>query len=152
MNSTTIQPGHSASVSAELPLGAISSAQRWVGRGLSAFAVLFLSFDGVFKLFEPAPVLKAFAELGYPARLAVPLGLLLLACVALYVLPRTAALGALLLTGYLGGAISAHVRIGDPLFSHTLFPLYVAALVWGGLYLRSERVRSAVKLLSQPSV
>ena len=113
-----------------------------VSWGLTGLVALFLTFDGAIKLLGIAPVVESFQQLGYPVSLAGTLGLLQLACLALYLFPRTAPLGAVLLTGFLGGAISTHVRIGDPLFSHTLFPVYVAALIWGGLYLRDERVRA----------
>jgi hypothetical protein len=93
------------------------------------------------KLAKAAPVLEASARIGYPEATVRPIGITLLACVALYLIPRTAVLGAVLLTGFLGGAIATHVRLEDPLFSHTLFPVYVAALVWGGLYLRDDRAR-----------
>jgi hypothetical protein len=116
--------------------------RRWGGVILSGLPVLFLLFDSVIKLVKTQPVIDAMRQLGYPDATARPLGLVLLACVILYVVPRTAALGAILLTGYLGGAIATHVRVEDPLFSHTLFPVYVAALVWGGLYLRDPRVRA----------
>ncbi len=116
------------------------------GAALSALPVLFLLFDGVIKLIEFAPVAQSFAQLGYPFALARGLGLLELLCVALYAIPRTAVLGALLLTGFLGGAISTHLRVDDPLFSHTLFPVYIALLVWGGLYLRDDRVRALLPL------
>jgi hypothetical protein len=86
-------------------------------------------------------VRQSMAELGYPAGMAVKIGVLELACLALYVVPRTSVLGAVLLTGYLGGAIATHVRVGNPLFSHVLFPTYVAAMLWGGLFLRDERLR-----------
>ncbi len=112
------------------------------GIALSALPVLFLTFDSVIKLIRIQPVVQSFEQLGYPIHLATTIGVLELLCLALYLVPRTAALGALLLTGFLGGAISTHLRVGDPLFSHTVFPLYVAAMVWGGLYLRDERVRA----------
>ena len=121
---------------------AAPSKKRWVGMVLSALSVAFLLFDSVTKLVKIQPVVDAMQRLGYPDATARPIGLVLLACVVLYVVPRTAVLGAILLTGFLGGAIATHVRVEDPLFSHTLFPLYVAALVWGGLYLRDARVRS----------
>jgi hypothetical protein len=111
------------------------------GVTLSVLAALFLIFDGVIKLFDLEMVRQSMAELGYPVGLAVGIGLLELACLALYVVPRTSVLGAVLLTGYLGGAIATHVRIGNPLFSHVLFPTYVAALLWGGLFLRDHRLR-----------
>jgi hypothetical protein len=88
--------------------------------------------------------MKAAEQIGYPAATMPPIGLILLTCVVVYLIPRTAVLGAVLLTGYLGGAVATHVRVGDPLLSHTLFPIYFAALVWGGLYLRDRRVHSLI--------
>lgn len=117
-----------------------SAARRWTGRILSGVPVLFLVFDSVIKLFNVVPVQEAMHQLGYPPDTAVTIGLIELVCVALYVLPRTSVLGAVLLTAHLGGAIASHVRIESPLFTHTLFPIYVAALLWGGLYLREERL------------
>ncbi|MBV8756245.1 MAG: DoxX family protein [Deltaproteobacteria bacterium] len=111
---------------------------------LTGIPVLFLSFDALMKLVDPPEVAAASARLGLPAGTAVPLGIVLAACVALYVWRRTAPLGAVLLTGYLGGAVLAHVRVGDPMLTHTLFPIYVGALLWGGLYLRDERVRHLI--------
>ena len=116
------------------------------GVALSALPVLFLLFDSVIKVIEIAPVAQSFAQLGYPIALARGLGLLELLCVAVYAIPRTAVLGAILLTGFLGGAISTHLRVGDPLFSHTVFPVYVALMVWGGLYLRDDSVRALLPL------
>jgi hypothetical protein len=116
------------------------------GIALSALPVMFLLFDSVIKVLKIAPVVQSFAQLGYPDALARGLGLLELACLAFYMIPRTAVLGALLLTGFLGGAISSHLRIGDPFFSHTAFPVYVALMVWGGLYLRDETVRALLPL------
>lgn len=115
-----------------------------VGIGLSALPVLFLLFDSVIKLLEIQPVLESFAQLGYPDSLARGLGLLELACLALYLVPRTAILGAVVLTGFLGGAIATHLRVGDPFFSHVLFPVYVAVLVWGGLLLRDDTLRALI--------
>jgi hypothetical protein len=111
---------------------------------LTTLAALFLAFDGVMKLASIAPVRASMIQLGYPVDLAPILGAVLLACVALYIYARTAPVGAVLLTGYLGGAVSTHVRVGDPLLSHALFPVYVGVLVWGGLYLRDARVRALV--------
>jgi hypothetical protein len=113
----------------------------WAGRGLSGFAALFLAFDATIKLSGAPMVAEAHAQLGYPAGVAAPIGLVELVCLALYLVPRTAPLGAILWTGYLGGAIATHVRVGSPLASHTLFPIYVAALLWAGLWLRDRRVR-----------
>jgi len=108
---------------------------------LTALVALFLTFDTVLKVFAMAPALEATTALGYPAATVVPIGLVELVCLVLFLVPRTAVLGAILLTGHLGGAIATHVRVGSPLLSHTLFPIYVAALIWGGLYLREPRLR-----------
>ena len=117
-----------------------------IGRIMSALPVLFLLLDGAMKLVKPAPIVSGTIELGYPQAVIVPLGVILLACTVLYAIPRTAVLGAILLTGYLGGAVATHVRVGHPLFSHTLFPVYVGALIWGGLLLRDERLRAMFPL------
>jgi hypothetical protein len=117
----------------------------WTGRVLSGLSMLFLTWDGVMKLVQPPVVVKASAQLGYTAHAVFVLGVLLLAFVALYLVPRTAVLGAVLLTGFLGGAVAINVRLGNPLFSHTLFPIYVAALFWGGLYLRDRRLSQLLR-------
>ena len=114
----------------------------WAGRLLGVFAALFLLLDAVGKLLELQPVVDGSVSLGYPPGTVFGLGVTLLTCVALYVYPRTSVLGAVLLTGYLGGAVATHVRVGHPLLSHTLFPVYVAAFVWGGLVLRDPRLRA----------
>jgi hypothetical protein len=113
----------------------------WTGRGLSTLAVLFLTLDSIGKLLEVPPVVEGTLELGYPASTVFPIGVILLLCVLAHVVPRTSVLGAVLLTGYLGGAIATHVRVGNPLLTHTLFPIYVALLVWGGLFLRDAGLR-----------
>jgi len=118
------------------------------GRIVSGIVVLFLIPDGIIKFIKPAPVVDAFAHLGWPLSLANVLGTLLLLCTAVYLIPRTAVLGAILLTGYLGGAVATHLRAGDPLFSHVLFPTYLGALLWLGLYLRDDRLRALVPLRS----
>jgi hypothetical protein len=110
--------------------------------------MLFLLFDSIIKLIKIAPVVESFAQLGIPDHLAFGIGVLELVCVLLYVIPRTSVLGAILLTGYLGGAIVLHLRVGDPLFSHVLFPVYVGLLIWGGLYLREDRLRALIPLRS----
>ena len=102
--------------------------------------------DGIMKLVKPEPVVKATIELGYPEGLIMALGVVLLVCVVLYVIPRTAVLGAILLTGYFGGAIATQMRVGNPLFSHILFPVYLATLIWGGLFLRDARLRALIPL------
>lgn len=122
----------------------------WTGRVLSGIAVLFLTFDGIIKLVPIQPVTDSLRELGYPASdsFARFLGILTLLCTALYAWPRTAVLGAVLLTGIMGGAITSHLRLGDPLFSHTLFGVYLGLLFWVGLWLRDERVRRIMPALS----
>ena len=117
----------------------------WTGRTLSTLISLLLGFDASMKLLRVAPVMKASMQLGYSAHAVFGIGVVLVVCVALYAIPRTALLGALLLTGYLGGAIATHVRAGDPLFTHVLFPTYVAAVVWAGLILRDARLRAFLK-------
>jgi hypothetical protein len=111
---------------------------------LTALVALFLAFDTAIKVLQLAPAVEGTTALGYPADRVLPIGVIELVCLALYLVPRTSVLGALLLTGYLGGAIATHVRVGSPLLSHTLFPIYVACLVWGGLYLRETRLRELV--------
>jgi hypothetical protein len=123
-----------------------SKTSLWTGRIMTALAVLFLLFDGVIHVMKIAPVVEAFAQLGYPASLARGIGVLELVCLILYVIPPTSVLGAILMTGYLGGAIASSLRVGNPLFSHVLFPVYVAMLLWGGLYLRDQRLRALIPL------
>jgi hypothetical protein len=123
---------------------ATAAPRRWPGRVLSGIPAAFLAFDAAIKLAGPAFVTEASVRIGVPPELSVGLGVLLAACLALYLIPRTAPIGAVLLTGYLGGAVLTHLRIGDPLISHTLFPIYVGALLWAGLYVRDERVRRLV--------
>ena len=111
------------------------------GRVLSGVAVVFLAFDAVIKVLMLPVAVEGTTQLGYPASVIFGLGLVELVCLAAYLIPRTAPAGAVLWTGYLGGAVATHLRVGNPLFSHTLFPVYVAALLWGGLWLRDRRVR-----------
>ena len=121
----------------------------WTGRVLSGIAVLFLLFDGAIKLVPIQPVTDSLRELGYPASdsFARFLGILTLLCTALYAWPRTSLLGAVLLTGIMGGAIASHLRLGDPLFSHTLFGVWLGLLFWVGLWLRDARVRRVMPAL-----
>jgi hypothetical protein len=114
---------------------------RWAARILTGIPVAFLMFDVAIKLVNPPIVAETSAKLGLPVALTAPTGILLAVCLALYLVRRTAPLGAVLLTGYLGGAVLTHWRVGDPLVSHTLFPIYVGALLWAGLYLRDDRVK-----------
>lgn len=120
-------------------------AVSWTGRTLSALVVVFMIFDGVIHIARPAPVVDAFTQLGVPLRLSLGIGIVELVCTALYAIPRTSVLGALLLTGYLGGAIATQLRSGAGWFP-TIFPLIIAALLWGGLALRDARVRALASL------
>jgi DoxX-like family len=120
----------------------VSKLQLWAGRSLSGFATLFLLVDSAMKLVKAPPAVEGSVQLGYPESVVFGLGVLLLVCIVAYAIPRSAVLGAILLTGYLGGAVATHVRVGNPLFSHTLFPVYVGVMIWGGLYLRDTRVRA----------
>ena len=118
--------------------------RSWAGIILSALPVLFVLFDGAIHLMVIPPVVQAFTQLGYPVSTSRALGVIELVCIVLYLIPRTSVLGAVLLTGYLGGAVATNLRVGSPLFSHTLFPVYVGVLAWGGLFLRDERVRALI--------
>ena len=117
-----------------------------VGRVCTGLAAMFLAFDSVLKVLRLGPALEGTIALGYPADSVRWIGTIELVCLVLYLVPRTSVLGGLLLTGYLGGAIATHVRISSPLFTHTLFPVYVALVLWGGLYLREKRLRALVPL------
>ena len=128
---------------------AVASKKRpWAGYIISALPVLFLLVDGTMKLFKPEIVIKATTDLGYPESTIVPIGITLVACTILYIIPQTAIFGAILLTGYLGGAVATNVRVGTPLFTHILFPVYVTSFLWVGLYLREFRLRALVPLRS----
>ena len=130
-----------------IAVGTISNGEIWTGRVLSGLAIVFLLFDGAIKLVPLDIVITTSQQLGIPAELARTLGVLTLVCTILYAIPRTSVLGAILLTGYMGGAIYTHLRAGSPLFTHTLFGVYLAVLIWGGLYLRDERVRALIPFL-----
>ena len=123
-----------------------SKLQHWAGLAFSWLAVLFLLFDSAGKLLQVQPVIDGTLQLGYPRDSVFSLGLVLVSCVLAYIVPRTSVLGALLLTGYLGGAVATHVRVANPLFSHVLFPTYVAAFLWGGLILRDARLRALLPI------
>jgi hypothetical protein len=120
---------------------AVSRSSLWAGRVISALVVLFLLFDAIIKLMRVPAALEGTARLGFSESVVLPLGMVLLACVALYAIPRTSILGAILLTGYLGGAVASNVRVANPLFGYILFPVYVGVLLWLGLYLRDGRLR-----------
>ncbi|HUE55458.1 MAG TPA: DoxX family protein [Candidatus Udaeobacter sp.] len=120
----------------------VSKKSLWAGRIISALVVLFLLFDAVAKLMKITPVLEAFTRLGFSTGLAVPIGVLLLVCTIVYVIPPTSILGAILLTACLGGATVTHLRAGQPFH----FPVVFGVLVWGGLYLREDRLRAVIPL------
>ena len=123
-----------------------SKSARWTGLIMSGLVILFLLFDGGIKLVPLEIVTQTSGEIGLPpdASFARLLGVLTLIGVALYAIPQTSVLGAILLTGYMGGAIATHLRIDSPLFSHTLFGIYLGLLIWGGLYLRDPRLRALI--------
>ena len=125
-------------------LSGASTTARWSGRVLTGIPVAFMLFDAAIKFAHIPEVAEASLQLGWPTRLNPVLAVLILGCLALYLWPRTAALGATLFTGYLGGAVAIHLRVGDPLATHVLFPVYVAALLWTGLVLRDSRVRAFI--------
>ena len=124
----------------------VSKPAGWIGRVLSGLVILFLLFDGAIKLVPWPIVTETMDKMGYGSSegLARSLGVITVACTVLYAIPATSVLGAILLTGYLGGAMASHVRIGSPLFSHTLFGLYLGLMVWGGLWLRDRSLRSLI--------
>ena len=118
-----------------------SKKMKITGWVLSILAILLLLVDGFAKLIKPEPVIQATLQLGYPEGTITTIGILAIICAIIYAIPRSAFLGAILLTGFLGGAIATHFRINNPLFSHTLFPVYVLLFIWLGLYLRSASLR-----------
>ena len=124
----------------------VSKAALWTGRMLSGLVILFLLFDGAIKLVPWPVVTETMDKIGYGSseNLARTLGATTIACTVLYAVPPTSLLGAILLTGYLGGAMASHVRIGSPLFSHVLFGFYLGLMLWGGLWLRDRRLRSLI--------
>ncbi len=121
----------------------VSKKSLWAGRIISALVALSLVFSGVMKLLKPAPILQGFAHFGYPESLILGIGILEIACAIVYLIPRTSVLGAILVTGYLGGATATNVRVGDPSFYVTVI---LGVLAWGGLYLREERLRALIPL------
>src|SRR5262249_31367966 len=120
----------------------ISGARLWTARSMSALAILFMIFDGVIHITKPVPVVDAFNRLGFPIATSTGIGITELVCTMLYFLPRTAVIGAVLLTGVYGGSVPAHVRIADPFFDTYIFPTLLGALMWGGLVLRDQRLRT----------
>ena len=122
----------------------VSTVRLWSGRIMSALPAFALFASGAMKLFKPPGIEEGFAHLGWPMSLATPLAILEIACTVLYLIPRTSVLGAILLTGYLGGAIATHVRVGDPF----VIPALLGMMVWGGLYLRDPRLPALIPLKS----
>jgi hypothetical protein len=118
----------------------LTKSRLWAGRVISGFAALFLLFDGVTKIFKPSFVVDATVRLGFPESAIVGIGILLTACTVIYLIPRTSILGAVLVTGYLGGAVAIQLRAGSSAFE-TVFPVLIGILVWGGLRLRDNRVK-----------
>ncbi|HJR76127.1 MAG TPA: DoxX family protein [Nitrospiraceae bacterium] len=123
----------------------VSKGLLWAGRVMSVLPAFFLLVDGVMKLMKPAVVVEATVQLGYPESVILGLGIVLLASTILYLIPRTSILGAILVTGYLGGAVATHVRVGDGLFS-IFFPIILSALLWAGLVMRDARLRAFLPL------
>jgi hypothetical protein len=149
MDAIDVERHRSSAGVAPMEPDATSRGALWTGRILSGAAMLFLAFDATMKVLRIDAAVSGTTELGYHASVIVPLGIVQLVCLALYALPRTSVLGAVLWTGYLGGAIATHVRIGNPLFTHILFPVYVAAMLWGGLWLRDQRIRALVPFVTR---
>jgi|SRR5690606_3377402 hypothetical protein len=118
----------------------------WGSYVLSGLAIVFLLFDSIIKVLKMDIAVQGSVELGYPESTVVGIGVTALICTILYAVPATSVLGAILLTGYFGGAIATHVRLGNPLFSHILFPVYLGIMVWGGLYLRNQSLRLLIPL------
>jgi hypothetical protein len=124
-------------------IASISKTSLWAGRIISGLVTLFMIFDGTVKVLKLPAAMEGTARLGYPISVVFPLGVVVLACTALYVAPQTSILGAILLTGFLGGATATQVRVNDPWF---LFPVAIGVMAWGGLYLRDARLRSMIPL------
>ena len=132
---------------ADSQTASVSKQTLWAGYIISVLPALFLLMDGVMKLFKPALVVEATVKLGYPESVIIPLGIVLVVSTILYLVPRTSVLGAILLTGYLGGAVATHVRVGEGPFP-VLFPVVFGVLIWLGLYLRDVRLRALTPLRS----
>jgi DoxX-like family len=128
----------------------VSRSLIWIGWIMSCIVVLFLLFDGITKLIMIDPVVDATMRIGFPLEVIRPLGIVCLVCAILYAIPRTSILGAILVTGFLGGAVASKVRLEEPLFSQVLFGVYVGVLAWAGLYLRDGRLRSLIPLRRGP--
>jgi DoxX-like family len=128
------------------PSGQASRKTIWAGRAISTVVTLFMLLDAGMKILNTSPSVEGTVHLGYPQNLVFEIGILLLTCTVLYIIPWTCVLGAILLTGYLGGAVASQLRIGEPLFSHVLFPVYIGILAWGGIYVREPKLRALIPL------
>lgn len=129
----------------------ISKGRMWAGWIITGLISAFMLLDAAMKLLKPKPVIDAFARTGWPTELSVTLGVILLVSTALYLIPRTEILGAILLTGYLGGAVATNLRLENPLFSNTLFPVYFGVLVWGALWLRDRKIQELIPMRKERS-
>lgn len=129
----------------------ISKGRMWAGWIITGLISAFMLLDAAMKLAKPKPVIDAFARTGWPTELSVTLGVILLVSTALYLIPRTEILGAILLTGYLGGAVATNLRLENPLFSNTLFPVYFGVLVWGALWLRDRKIQELIPMRKERS-
>ena len=140
---TTSATLHAKDIPVTSNASSATSSRIWAGRILGALPTLFLLVDGGMKLFKPPVVVQITLELGYPESAIVGIGVVLLIATILYVIPRTAVLGAILLTGYLGGAVATHVRVSGPLFN-IVFPVVFGCMLWGGLWLRHNNLRRLI--------
>lgn len=127
----------------------ISKSRLWTARIMGWLVILFMLMDSIFKFIQPEEVVQGTLELGYAEHHIAIIGALGLLSVLLYTFPRTSILGAVLLTGYWGGAIATHLRLDNPLFSHILFPVFLAILAWGAIWLRDERIRNLIPLIKR---
>jgi hypothetical protein len=125
-------------------VGGISAVRIWIGWTISGLVAAFMLFDAAAKFAKPAQVVEAFARTGWPMRLSSTLGAILLTCTVFYLVPQTSVLGAILLTGYFGGAVATNLRLENPLLTHTLFPVYFGVLIWIGLWVRDPRLGSVL--------
>jgi hypothetical protein len=137
-------------MSTQSQISAAPKWMKWAGWSMTGLIIVFLLVDGASKIALEQHVVEATTKIGYPLDVIRPLGIICLAATVLYAIPRTSILGAILLTGYLGGAVASKVRIEDPLLSSVLFGVYFGLLVWGGLYLRDERIRALIPLRRKP--
>lgn len=144
-NPLDLEHDHTAAHRADATRRPVARQRLWLGRALSALPGLFLLMDATIKLLQLPEAIEGSTQLGFAASSVLTLGVIELVCTLLYLVPRTAFIGALLLTGYLGGAVCTHLRLGQPLFSHTLFPVYLGVFLWAGLTLRDRRLEALLR-------